>query len=41
MDTIIRQWGVTYKISKDMPEKLKKVFPDVNELKKLLDSDGE
>lgn len=31
----------TYKTSKDMPEKLKKALPDVNELKKLLDSDDE
>lgn len=28
----------TYKTSKDMPEKLREALPDVNELKKLLDS---
>lgn len=31
----------TYKTSKDMPDELKKALPDVNELKKLLDSDEE
>lgn len=31
----------TYKTSKDMPEELRKALPDVNELKKLLDSDEE
>lgn len=28
----------TYKTSKDMPDKLKKALPDIDDLKKLLDT---
>ena len=35
--TMPSQWGVaTYRLSEDMPEKLREALPDVEELRKLL-----
>lgn len=46
VDFVIRDYtkpmGVaTYKTSKDMSEKLKNALPDIDDLKKLLDSNDE
>ena len=42
VDYVIRDFDkpvATYKTSKDMSEELKKALPDIEDLKKLLDSD--
>lgn len=39
--THLPKWRATYKTSKDMSDELRKTLPDVEELRKLLDSHPE